>query len=205
MSSGNRKELRRQRRRLGEQGCLKTGVLQPDDEVGPWLEQFFALEASGWKGQEGTALGGDPAQRGYFEEIARAAHARGRLMLLGLFLDGKPVALKCNFLARPGAFAFKIAFDERFNRFSPGVQLEIDNVQAMHERAELQWMDSCAKGKHFMINRLWSGRRAVAHTFIATGKAPGDLVVSSLPLLRWLKRKLVRRQADVLDSESSHE
>ncbi len=196
MSSGNRKELRRQRRRLEETGRLEVRALDEHADLTTWLGQFLDLERAGWKGEEGSALGSDPVQRDYFERIARAAHERGRLMLLGLFLDGRPIAMKCNFLAPPAAFSFKIGFDEQLARFSPGVQLELENVAAAQANVDLAWMDSCAGEGHFMIERIWSGRRRISTTLIATGRAPGGFVVRCLPLLRGLYRtvRLVPRR-----------
>jgi hypothetical protein len=192
MSGGNRKELRRQSRRLGETGTLETRALAVGEDAEPWLGWFLALERAGWKGIERSALASDEAQRVFFESICRAAHAQGRLMLVGLFLDDRPIAMKCNFLALPGAFSFKIAFDEELARFSPGVQLELQNVATLHDMPGWAWMDSCARPGHFMIGRLWAGRRAIATTILATGRAPGSLVVSALPLLRWVYRTLTR-------------
>jgi CelD/BcsL family acetyltransferase involved in cellulose biosynthesis len=192
MSGGSRKELRRQRRRLGELGTLESLALDNAADLDTWVDQFLALEASGWKGQEGTALGVRDADREFFRTVAHDAFARGRLMLLGLFLDGRPVALKCNFLMGAGAVAFKIAYDETHARFSPGVQLELDNIVAAHRRPGLRWMDSCAVSRHPMINRLWPERRTVQTVVVATGRRGGDLAVSVLPLLRWLRRCLSR-------------
>lgn len=194
MSNGNRKELRRQRKRLGETGKLETRTLTADGDVGRWIEQFLQLEASGWKGQTGSALAVHEAEREYFAAIAREAFGRGQLMMLGLFLDEQPVALKCNFLSGVGSFAFKIAFDETFARASPGVQLEIDNVQHFHERPQLRWMDSCAVSRHFMINRLWTDRRTIRTVLLAPGAWRGELLAAALPLLSWLRRKLLRRK-----------
>jgi hypothetical protein len=112
--------------------------------------------------------------------------------MLGLFLEGRPIALKCNFLAPPGSFAFKIAFDENYARYSPGVHLEMANIEQVLAQPGLDWMDSCAIPDHFMINRLWTERRTVQTLLISTGRRFGDLAVSLIPLLRWLKRKLVR-------------
>ena len=47
-----------------------------------------------------------------------------------------------------------------------------------------------------MIDRLWTERRAVQTLLVATGRSPGDLAVSLMPLGRWLKR-LFRRRAPV--------
>ena len=50
------KELRRQRNRLAEHGAVHFDVARTPAEVATALETFLALEASGWKGQRGTAL-----------------------------------------------------------------------------------------------------------------------------------------------------
>ena len=190
MSGGNRKELRRQRRRLTELGRFEARTLQ--DDVESWIEHFLTLEAQGWKGDEKTALGSSAAERAYFAAIARAAFERKQLAMLGLFLDDRPIALKCNFLSGDGGFAFKIAYDESFAKYSPGVQLELDNIQFLHEHKTLRWMDSCAVAKHFMINRLWRERRAIQSVLLSTGRVSSDLLVGSLPLLRTVKRLLRR-------------
>jgi hypothetical protein len=65
-----------------------------------------------------------------------------------------------SFHAPPGAFSYKIAFDEDFARFSPGVLIEIENLRLL-ARPGFGWMDSCAMDKHPMIDRLWSARRSV--------------------------------------------
>ena len=208
MSGGNRKELRRQARRLGETGTVVSRALAPGEDLEPWLAQFLSLERAGWKGAEESALASEAVRRGFFEAICRAAHERGRLLLQGLFLDGRPIAMKCSFLALPGSFAFKIAFDEQLARFSPGVQLELENVAALHDLPGWSWMDSCASPRHFMIERLWPDRRAISTTILASGRAPGGLVVSVLPLLRWIYRTLIRRhpRSDAAaKSKASHE
>jgi hypothetical protein len=187
------KEVRRKEKRLRERGRLVWRELEPGEDVAPWLRNFLELEASGWKGRGRSALACREAEREFFVSAATAAHDVGQLMLLGLFLDDRPLALKCNFLAGAGGFAFKIAFDEAYRAFSPGFLLEVEHVRRLHRHPEIRWMDSCAAAQHAMINRLWPGRRTMATVLFATGRAPGDLVVSLMPLLQWGRRKLTRR------------
>ncbi|MBM4073079.1 MAG: GNAT family N-acetyltransferase [Planctomycetes bacterium] len=190
LSTGNCKELRRQRRRLAEQGHLESRTLRSGDDVDAWIRGFLDLEASGWKGKQATALANDASQRAFFTEMVREGTERGRVALLGLFLDGRPLALKCNLLAPPGAFAFKIAYDESFARFSPGTQLELDNIRWLHEQPNLLWMDSCAVAGHFMIERLWRERRVMQSSWLSTGRWAGNLVLAGLPLARAARRWL---------------
>lgn len=169
LSRHQRHELRRQRRRLGELGPLEARVCRPDDDVESWIEDFLALEAAGWKGRDGTAISSNPADREWFTRSMRAGFAAGRVGFLGLFLDGRAVALKCNFLCPPGSYAFKIAFDESYPKFSPGVLLEIDNIDWFHDQTDLEWMDSCAARDHSMINRIWADRRQIERLLVAPG------------------------------------
>jgi Acetyltransferase (GNAT) domain len=186
----SRKEWNRQRRRLSEQGTLQTRVLAPKDDVESWIDQFLLLEASGWKGREKTALAVSETDRAYFRTITLNAFARGQLHMLGLYLDDRPIALKCNFLSGDGGFTFKIAFHESYAKYSPGVQLELDNIEDMHRRPGLQWMDSCAIPGHFMINRLWKEQRVIQRLLLATSRWVGNSVVGLLPMLQALKRML---------------
>ncbi len=187
------KEVRRKEKRLRERGRFVWRELEPGEDAAPWLRAFLELEASGWKGRGRSALACREAEREFFVSAATAAHDMGQLMLLGLFLDDRPLALKCNFLAGAGGFAFKIAFDEAYRAFSPGFLLEVEHVRRLHSRPEIRWMDSCAAAQHAMINRLWPGRRTMATVLFATGRAPGELLVSLMPLLQWGRRKLTRR------------
>jgi CelD/BcsL family acetyltransferase involved in cellulose biosynthesis len=186
----NRSKWRRQRRRLAETGKLETRVLQPDGDVEPWIEQFLQLEASGWKGRGETALAFKDADRAYFRAIALTGFANGQLQMLGLFLDDMPIALKCNYLSGAGGFAFKIAYDETYAKFSPGLLLELDNIDEMHRRPGLEWLDSCAVPDHEMINRLWKERRTLQSITLATSRWVGNGVVGLLPMLRAARRMM---------------
>ncbi len=168
-----RKELRRLRSRLAEQGAVAVRRLAPGDDPAPWCEHFLALEASGWKGQEGSALLSDAGTGRFFREAVLGAHAAGRLEMISLDLDGRPIAILVNLFAAPGAFSFKIAYDEAFARFSPGVLIELENY-AVLDRADIAWMDSCAAQDHPMINSFWAERRSVVRV--------------SVPLAGWRRR-----------------
>jgi hypothetical protein len=108
--------------------------------------------------------------------------------MFGLYLDGEPIAMKVNFLAAPGAFAFKIAYDERYSKYSPGVQLELENIRRLHAQESVEWMDSCAVPNHFMINRMWKERRTIKYMRISTGRILGNVEIGVRTFLRTLLR-----------------
>jgi len=195
LSAKHRKMIRRQERQLSEIGRLEYDALTPDDDVEVWIEEFLRLEASGWKGRENSAIASDESDQSYFRSIAKEAFRQGRLSMLALRLDGRPIAFKCDFHAGRGLFTFRIAFDENYARNSPGMLLETENVRRLHARSQIDWVDSCNDSFNFMFNRLWLERRTILDVVVGAGKSWGDWMVAAIPLLKSLNRKLLRRGA----------
>lgn len=191
VSGDLRRRLRRKQRRLRERGRVEHVALQPDDNLARWVDEFLQVEASGWKGASGTALACSESGRRYFMKAAASAFRRGRLLMLGLDFEGRPVARRCAFVAGEGSFAFKTAFDEAFADFSPGAILELDSIQQLRALPDVRWMDSCAAPDNLLVNRLSNDRRTI-QTVIIGGGALGELVVSSLQLLRWTQRRILK-------------
>lgn len=189
ISTKHAKELRRLERRLAEHGDVAYAALRPDEDWRPWLDDVLAVEASGWKGAEGSAIQSKDQDAAFFRCIVREAHARGRLQLLRLDVAGRPVAVKLNLRTRDRSYAVRIGYDEEFSQYSPGVLLELFNIRALEqEPVEIQTMDSCAVEDHGMINRLWSGRREIAAVTLARRGAPLRAAVGLRPLGRWVRK-----------------
>jgi CelD/BcsL family acetyltransferase involved in cellulose biosynthesis len=160
-----RKELKRLTSRLAELGTVASRTLSRPDEIGAWCDAFLALERSGWKGEAGSALACSPPTELFFRQAIAGAFAAGQLDFLSLELDRRPIAMLVNFIAPPGSFSFKIAFDQDYARFSPGVLIQLQNLRIL-ERGDVDWMDSCAAENHPMINSLWAERRQLVRVTV---------------------------------------
>lgn len=177
-----RKELGRLSARLRELGTVSVSRSATPEDIVRYCEEFLALEAAGWKGRAGSALASCPKKQTFFREVLASAQAAGRLEFLRLALDGRPVALLVNFFAPPGGFSFKTAFDEAYARFSPGVLIQIENLQVL-ERPDVAWMDSCAAENHPMINSLWAERRSMVRVTVPlAGRGRGALYAGARAL-----------------------
>lgn len=158
----NRKHQRdqaRMRRRMQEELGAEVATIDRAGEDAA-VDRFLAIEASGWKGG-GGAFASVPGHTEIFREICRGFSSVGRLQLLSLESSERAVAMKCNIVAGEWLFCFKIAFDDELARFSPGIQLELDNIENFDRSNDLAWMDSCAEPGNRMINRLWPDRRRI--------------------------------------------
>ena len=190
-----RKELRRLRNRLADLGRVEARILDDRGQLDAWCDAFLALEQAGWKGREGSALACSAKGAAFFREVAAAAWEAERLQFRRLDLDGRPIAMLVNFLCPPGGFSFKTAFDEDFGHFSPGVLLQIENLDLL-DRPDLAWVDSCAAQDHPMIDSLWTERRSIVRITVPLAGWKRRLVWACCRALELASARL-RRGADV--------
>lgn len=188
-----RKEIGRLKSRLAELGAVSCERLSADDDITLWRNDFLDLESSGWKGRSGSALAADKATNDFFCALLGAARAQDRLEILRLSLDGKPIAMLVNFITAPGSFSFKIAFDEEYARFSPGVLIQLENLCVL-DRADIAWMDSCAVSDHSMINSLWAERRSIVRVTVPLAGAKRRAIFAASRVLE-KAAALVRKMA----------
>ncbi|MGF7161918.1 CelD/BcsL family acetyltransferase involved in cellulose biosynthesis [Rhodoligotrophos appendicifer] len=180
VSRHRRKEFRRLRARLAEQGDLRFTALCQGDRLDPWFDQFEALEASGWKGRRGSALAQDEPSALFLREAGYRLAAEGRLMFWALTLDDRPVAMLWAMISGRRAWLGKIAYDETLARSSPGVLLMLEATAALDRQTAVDLVDSCATPDHGMINHLWRDRLAI-----------GDVLVTPPGFSKFLHRLLV--------------
>jgi CelD/BcsL family acetyltransferase involved in cellulose biosynthesis len=186
-----RRELQRMRRALARDvGDPVTTTDRPDDPEA--LEDFLRIEASGWKGERGTALASREDHARFFRAVCTAFAAADRLQLLELNAGGRAVALQCNLLANGTVFHFKIGYDAQYARYSPGLQLEREAVDLFHGRTSLKSMDSCADPNNQMINRLWPDRRPIT-TIVVGRRGPRGWATRQATSASASLRDLVRR------------
>ena len=116
LSKNRRKELRRQWRRLEERGEVGFEVHR---DAG-LLDEAFAVEASGWKGQRGTAIVSDDTVRRFYTEVFQAAAERGALRLSLLRLDGQAISAELCLAEHGRWYSLKSGYDEAFRELGPG-------------------------------------------------------------------------------------
>ena len=87
-----RKELRRQRNRLADRGSVSTHVASSPSAVASALDDFFALEAEGWKGRAGTAARSDRHVAQFVQTAVTALAAEGKAQVARLCLEEEAIA-----------------------------------------------------------------------------------------------------------------
>jgi CelD/BcsL family acetyltransferase involved in cellulose biosynthesis len=160
LSRKHQRNMRRLADRLGDQLGAPLEIADRSGDPTAY-DDFLTLESAGWKGEAGTAL----ATMGHsevFRELCEKFHARGALRLFDLHSNGRTAAMICNLVAGDSAFAFKIAYDEELQKFSPGTQIMLFQLGLLDGDGPIRRLDSCAAPGHPMAERAWAGRREIA-------------------------------------------
>jgi CelD/BcsL family acetyltransferase involved in cellulose biosynthesis len=193
------KELRRQRHRLAERGAVRFEVARSPREVTAAIETFMEIEASGWKGRRGTALIQNAGDASFIRRATVALAQTGQCEIVTLRAGDLPVAAGIVLRHQDRAFYFKIGLDERFAKFSPGVQLTLDLTRHLCADGAIATADSTASPDHPMIDAIWRGRFAIGDVLIPLRR--NDPVVSLIQgalISRGMVLDLVRRSVRVI-------
>ena len=187
-----RSHLRRAKRQLEEQGTLELKHYGAADPAA--LKKFYDLEASGWKGAEGTAIQCDAHTQQFYDAVAQAAARDGYLSLDFLELNGKPIAGHFGFNLRGRYFLAKAGYDEAFRRHGPG-QLLVNEILGQTPQRGLHEFDFVGPAT-WDESRWASARRTNYRIFIFRKNLYGALLHAVQISARDAVRKLLGRQED---------
>jgi CelD/BcsL family acetyltransferase involved in cellulose biosynthesis len=199
LGSKKLKELRRQRNRLGEHGLVRFDIARSPEDVDAATEMFLQLESSGWKARRGTALAQDAGDAAFIRRATVALAARGQCEIVSLAAGQTPVAAGIVLRHGDRAFFFKLGVDERFAKFSPGVQLTIELTRYLCADPAIRLADSTAAPDHPMINPIWRGRLAIGDVLVPLRRRdPVVPLIRAVLALRHAVREPARRAVHFL-------
>lgn len=161
LNKNHLREMRRQFRLLSELGSVTYNVARQPDEIRVRMEEFLALEASGWKGRKRSAMVNDRLRAAFAREAITNLAEADQVRIHTLDLNGRAIASMVVFIMAGEAYTWKTAFDETYARYSPGKLLVADLTEWHLDDANIQRTDSCAMPDHPIMARFWKEREAM--------------------------------------------
>jgi CelD/BcsL family acetyltransferase involved in cellulose biosynthesis len=161
--------IERFRRKMARDHDASFTIVEPPDDLDRQLDRGFAVEASGWKGRNGTAIVSSPDTARFYRDVAHRFAARGELRLSSIELDGELAAFDLTLLHANRLYLLKTGFDERFRKLAPGLVMRLSIVERCFELglAEHDLLGDDSEWKR----KFATGERA--HTaFRAFGRGP---------------------------------
>lgn len=125
--------LERFRRKMTRDHEAEFVIVEAPADLAVELDDGFRVEASGWKGQAGTAILSSFETERFYRAVAQAFHGRDQLRLSRIVLDGETVGFDLCLLHRRRLYLLKTGFDERFRRFAPGLVMRLSIIERCFE------------------------------------------------------------------------
>jgi CelD/BcsL family acetyltransferase involved in cellulose biosynthesis len=122
-------------------GPLNFSIVTGGPGLGALVEEMLALEASGWKGKEGSAILSEPADAVFYRSLAVAAAEAGALRIALLREGTRLIAFEYCVVGGGTVFAMKVGYDEAYRRIQPGHMAAVMNIRDACADPSLDWYD----------------------------------------------------------------
>ncbi|GEO98650.1 GNAT family N-acetyltransferase [Methylobacterium haplocladii] len=162
-------QLARCLRRMSAGGAVEYQIVRDPADLADALADYVALEAAGWKGRAGTAIGQRPAEAEFLSRLIASYGANGRVRFDRLRRDGCSLASSLALESASTFWFLKISHDETEAKNSPGAQLVERVTRSLLADRRIKTADSCAPPNFPLIKTFWSERRRLAHGLIEAG------------------------------------
>jgi CelD/BcsL family acetyltransferase involved in cellulose biosynthesis len=181
--------LRKARNKLAKLAGVGMEVIADPALTDAAFARFVAVEAAGWKGEGGSAIGCDEGRAAFFRALAHRLAAGGALEWHFLTAEGRTIA--GHFAARIGGSLalIKIGYDEGYARCAPGNLLferTVERAFADGATTEVNCLTDMA------WHRNWRMEQAAYERVWLFPCRPLALLCGRLPTRGWL---LARRLA----------
>jgi CelD/BcsL family acetyltransferase involved in cellulose biosynthesis len=130
-----RYDVKRARTRAAEHGAVSVEMTAPrEHEADAALDAFMTVEASGWKGRNGSAMSMNPKIQSFFRTFCRLSAAAGTLRVAYLRAGSTLAAVQLGIDVYERRWVLKIGYDEAMARCSPGLLLTAEAIADAHRR-----------------------------------------------------------------------
>jgi hypothetical protein len=128
-----RTDIERLRRKMERDHEVEISILQRPGDLDAQLDAGWAVEARGWKGDQGTAIASSPATDAFYRRVAHAFAERDELRLSSIVLDGELVAFDFTLVSHRRLWGLKTGFDPAYRRLAPGFVMRLAMIERCFE------------------------------------------------------------------------
>jgi CelD/BcsL family acetyltransferase involved in cellulose biosynthesis len=164
---------RRERRLMDDQGA-RLACLTRWDEIAPIFDTILAIEASGWKGQRGSAIAQSPQTLAFYSRAAQLWAGEDRLRLFVLYVQDRPIAFELNALSGGVLNCVKHGYLESCAKLGPGQVLRIQVLRWAFAQPEIALFDMFGPATEAKLK--WATGVEDLYTLRIFRRAPGGLL-----------------------------
>ncbi|MCP4748549.1 MAG: GNAT family N-acetyltransferase [Desulfobacteraceae bacterium] len=192
ISKKRKKGIRNLQNKLSRMGKVTFHTDSSHKELMRGYPHFLKIEASGWKGQQGTAIRMDKRLIKFYRCLIESFSKRACCEINSLWLDKKPIAVEFVLLAEDSCYTVKTGYDEQYRQISPGHRLLEYMLQRYGKRPEMKNLNLMT---HMSDYDYWKPSKInVYEIYICNKTLPGILAFPVIKLkhrARLIYRKLL--------------
>ena len=172
-SRNTRKQLRKRRRDLEAAGSVRVRTSRGGPDLERDLDDLLRVEASGWKGREGTAITSNATSEQLYRGFAREAAKKSWLRLYLLEINDTVIAAQLAVAIGKEMFLVKTGFDQAWAAHSPGFVLTAEvieqsiaeglrgvDMQGRADEYKMTWADTVRPRQRLRVFKGFAGRTA---------------------------------------------
>ncbi len=151
LAGKHKRNLRRHEKNIKKNGRLDFVVVTDKNQMVTEYENFVALEATGWKGQNSyqSTLAGNQAEYNFYRDVTMKLADKDKAQLNILKLNDTILAMQIAFIANETFYIAKITYNESFAKYSPGSLL-------MHATFKMCCDNPAITRASFITNYEWN-------------------------------------------------
>jgi hypothetical protein len=163
----------------------------------PLLPIIFEIEASGWKGQQGSAIKQNKSVLDFYTNITKTWADEGLLRLFILYLEDKPIAFQLNAYYNHVLYHMKIGFSEEYSNLSPGQALQMQILRWAFDQPDVHKFDLLGGGGEAApVKMKWATHAERLNTvYVFRRNLPGLLLWLRIVLAPVLKSRLLGKKS----------
>ncbi|HHE54650.1 MAG TPA: GNAT family N-acetyltransferase [Caldithrix abyssi] len=167
-----RNEVKRKSKQLNKMGNVRYRVLtSPIDEKD--FNRFVEMENAGWKGNNKSSLLHRERLLALFKNLSQLESKPLKLVMYKMLLNEQLISASLCFQTKNSLHVFKIAYDEKFKRQSPGLLLRLFEIEDAFARG-LKIYDFSGKAQRWM--RDFTNRQHYVMDYIIYRKTLASLI-----------------------------
>lgn len=120
LRSKTRQNTKRLHRKLLDLPGAREFVADKKEQMLEMLDKFIDLEASGWKGEKGTAIKDDPVQVDFYRTFVPRLASLNACQWHVIEAEGTPLGMQLVLTGKDMFFTPKIAYNEQYSKLGPG-------------------------------------------------------------------------------------
>lgn len=141
LSQNHRSNLNKARNKLCNENNVIFELVDKKEQLNKLFYEFLKVEASGWKGRQGTAIQNSLHLTNFYQNLIDNFSELGHVMIGRVAIGEKTIASQFCLRDSDTLYLLKMGYDESYSKFSPGHTLLEWNIRNIYHTFGIRYLN----------------------------------------------------------------